>query len=484
MTEWHPSKRDLKRYPHFDKFLPPTEIEAIVKDPKRVRSNAFFPFIQYIKSWQPFRSGNAPRKKKERPIRYASRRDACIFAYYRHVLSERYEALLSDLKISNCVIAYRKIPVGGDGGRGKCNIHFAKDAFDSVITLGDCCAVALDISSYFENIDHERLKHVWCRLLQVDELPPDHAHVFRNITRYAVVDRDEVYERLGYFGFTSDGSKGYLRPFNEMPMQLCTPKEFRDKVCGGLPTFPSLIEVNENSYGIPQGAPISDLLANAYLIDFDAKVAAFVCKRGGFYFRYSDDILMIVPGDEEEGQAAKNYAMELIEQFGDHLIIKSSKSSVVAFNQEAEGQSFRLVEGTQGKNGLEYLGFRFDGKNVYLRDSTLSAFYRKITYSARRSADAFVARYPGKDISFLVQNFDVEKFARKFGRVEDFEDNQDYHTWTFWTYARRAANVFGQQGRPIFRQLRDHRRIIRERIESELARALIRKKKQQDADGA
>ena len=100
MGDWYPSERELKRYPHFDKFLPPDEIVAIVKNPERVRTNAFYPFLRYIKSWQPFRSNDVPHKKKERPIRYASRRDAYIFAYYRYLLSERYEALLKDLDLS------------------------------------------------------------------------------------------------------------------------------------------------------------------------------------------------------------------------------------------------------------------------------------------------------------------------------------------------------------------------------------------------
>lgn len=467
----------MKRYPHFDKFLPPNEIEAIVKDPERVRSNAFFPFLRYVKRWQPFRFEDASRKKKERPIRYASRRDAYIFSYYRHLLSEKYESALGSLGISDCVIAYRKIPVEGGRGSGKCNIHFAKDTFDAVSALGACCAVALDISSYFESIDHEILRQVWCRLWEVDDLPSDHAHVFANITRYAVLDRNSVYERLGYFGPKPKGGKGFLKPFNEMPMQLCTPKEFRAKICGGLPEFPSLVEVNDKNYGIPQGAPISDLLANAYLIDFDCQMADFVRERGGFYYRYSDDILVLVPGGEAEGQAAKDHAMALIKNFGDQLVIKAEKSSVAQFSKCQDGQTFRLISGAQGRNGLEYLGFRFDGTNIYLRDSTLSAFYRKITYSARRSADAFVARYPGKDLSFLVENFDVEAFTKRFGRVEDFDSSPDYRDWTFWTYARRAAEIFGEQGKPIHRQLRKHRRLIRERINSEIARALARRSK-------
>lgn len=481
MKDWYPSKRDLKRYPHFDNFLPPSEIEAIVKNPERVRTNAFFPFLRYIKSWQPFRAEDVPHKKKERPIRYASRRDACIFAYYRHLLSKKYEKALRALGISNCVIGYRKISVEGEGQRGKCNIHFAKDAFDAVSALGDCGAVALDISSYFENIDHEILRQVWCRLWDVDELPTDHAQVFKAITRYAVVDRNSVYERLGYYGPKPKGGKGFLKPFNEMPMQLCTPKEFREKICGGSPDYPSLIEINEKTHGIPQGAPISDLLANAYLIDFDCKIAAFVRERGGYYYRYSDDILVLLPGGEAEAQAAKEYAIDLIKSFGDQLVIKPEKSSMVQFRKGTEGQTFQHLEGAQGKAGLEYLGFRFDGASVFLRGSTLSAFYRKITYSARRAADAFVARYPGKDITFLIENFDIELFTKKFGRVEDFDNSPDYRTWTFWTYAKRAADIFGRKGQPIHRQLRKHRRIIRERIESELLRALARRAKREMA---
>ena len=315
MQAWHPSKGDLKRYPHFDNFLPTSEIEAIVKDSERVRTNAFFPFLRYTKSWQPFRSGDVPRKRKERPIRYASRRDAYIFSYYRHLLSEKYDVALDVLGISDNVIAYRKIAVDLEIQRGKCNIDFAKDAFDAVLELGDCCAVALDISSYFESIDHVNLRRVWCRLLEVENLPPDHAQVFKAITQYAVVDRNSVYERLGYFGRKPHGGNCFLKPFHDMPMQLCTTKDFREKICGGLPEYPSLIEKNDRPYGIPQGAPISDLLANAYLIDFDCQMAAYVRERGGYYYRYSDDMLLLVPGGEMEGKAARQYAVSTIKKF-------------------------------------------------------------------------------------------------------------------------------------------------------------------------
>src|SRR5437764_7024819 len=96
MTAWTPKKNGLKRYPHFDKFLPPAEIQQIVSNADRVATNKFYPFMRYTDEWQPFRSADGPRKeKKKREIRYACRRDACIFSYYRHMLSDPYEALLA-----------------------------------------------------------------------------------------------------------------------------------------------------------------------------------------------------------------------------------------------------------------------------------------------------------------------------------------------------------------------------------------------------
>ncbi len=474
--DWRLEEKHLKKYPHFDKFLPLHEIERIVSAPELVRQNAFFPFLRYSEEWQPFRSGTEKPKKKKRPIRYASRRDALIFAYYRHLLSERYEKILREYGIEDCPIAYRKIPAS-DGTHGKCNIDFAHDAFQQVRALGNCCAVTLDISSYFECIDHGCLREIWCRLLGVGHLPPDHAAVFKAITRYAVVDRDSAYERLGFIGMKqkADGRflNGFLVPFKKMPMQLCSPREFREKICGKSADYSSLIEVNEKPYGIPQGAPISDLLANIYLLDFDLLMAVYVRERGGVYYRYSDDILILVPGDESAGRNTVKFAVDQIQSFGDKLVIKDEKTSLVKFEVTVDGDlHWTFIEGKQGKNGLEYLGFRFDGSNVYIRESTLSRLHRKITFAARREARAFVKRYNGKDLNFLIDHFNFREFERRFGRVEDFENASEYRQWTFWTYARRAAKIFDQSGRLIIKQLRNHKKFIRKTIEGELRKAL------------
>jgi hypothetical protein len=471
--EWEFKDSDLKKYPHFDAFISIQELAALATNPKRVEKHPFYPFIRYIQRWNRFAKKGKTGKPKTRPIRYAARSDAAIFSYYRHILSEKYESELKRLGLEKSILAYRRIPVESGAG-GKCNIHFARDAFLKIQELGNCCAIVLDISSYFESLDHVRLRTLWCRMMGVNRLSNDHFKVFERITKYAVVDKQQVYERLGHFGKkrVSKAGKpinGYLTPFKKMPKQLCHGKEFQEKIS-------PIIKRNHKPYGIPQGAPISDLLANNYLLDFDCLVDSWVRAVGGAYYRYSDDILVIVPGNESVGLEFLERIRNCIRKFGKKLVIKEEKSSVFVFDQSGEKQKFKLVNQTRKRNGLEYLGFRYDGRNVYLRDNTLSNLRRKVVRAARRDANIIARRYPDKDAVQLRSSFNYERLIKQFGRVEDFDEKQkDYRNWTFWTYATRAASILGSQGRRIPHQLRKHRKLIIERANHELERAVIRR---------
>lgn len=176
--------KHLKKYPHFDQLISTSEILALVEDPSRVASNPFLPFLQYAKSYQPFRDQTTRPKKKDRLIRYASRRDSPIFAHYRQILSARYEEKLAALGIADVPIAYRKIPISNGATGGKCNIDFAHDLFAEICKYDRCTVIALDIRKYFESIDHGRLYEVWCDLLAVRKLSADHLAVFKAITKY------------------------------------------------------------------------------------------------------------------------------------------------------------------------------------------------------------------------------------------------------------------------------------------------------------
>ena len=470
MSEWRAEGKNLKRYPHFDAPISSDKLETLVRDPSAVAHHKFYPFLLYEEVYQPFRP--LLKDPKKRKIRYASRQDAAVFSYYRYLLSARYEALLATLDISDCVVAYRKL-VSAKTGKGKCNIHFAKDAFDKILELGNCVAVAVDIKSYFERIDHKRLYSVWCRILDVEKLPADHLRLFKNITNYAEVDRRAVYERLGFFGLKTVNGRtrpGYLTHYDDIPTQLCSPQEFREKIVGGSGSYPKLIAKNLEAFGIPQGAPLSDLLANAYLMDFDVEMKAYAAARNGFYRRYSDDILLIMPGDSKDGLQASDHISKRIPDYGSQLTISSHKTCIAEFSTSTAGVTFRPITAV-GRNGFEYLGFRFDGRKVYLRDNTLTNFDRRMALASRSAATEHAKRYADKDLGELFKLFHFESFEKEFGKIEDFGPDTDIKDWTFWTYARRAVDVFGLRSTPIYHQLKGHKARLRQRVSREINRA-------------
>lgn len=469
--------KDLKNYPHFDAPLSKKEIQALVSNPERVASNRFFPLLSYLDEWQPYRSGVGGKpQKKTRPIRYASRRDAYIFAQYRKILLEKYEAKLASLGISECPIAYRQVAKAPNSQSGKCNIDFAKDAFDEVKSLGNCVAIALDIKGYFDNLDHGMIKDLWLELLDLDRLPRDHFSVFKNITEYRFVDQKDLYRRLGYIAKQKIGKyeiEKYTILYSEMPKQLCAPREFREKVCGGDPKFPSLVQKNPNNFGIPQGAPISDLIANFYLMHFDKAVFEYVKARGGRYMRYSDDILLILPGGISEAQSARKFVGDEIRKYGEKLEIKDKKTCIVQFMLSSGELKFKHIEGPQGKNGLEYLGFCFDGKRVRVRNSTISRFYRKVAIAARKEAFRHKQNSGLTDVQDLLDSFNFSLLSQRFTRVKRTAFlSDDVRTWTFWTYLKRAAKAFGDDGQEILKQASGYRRFVSLRVEQALIDAL------------
>lgn len=474
--------KDLKHYPHFDAPLTLRDIRNLVTNPDRVAANTFFPFFLYEDSWQPFRSADAAKPEpKKRPIRYGARRDAYIFAFYRRKLSRLYEARLRTLGIEECPIAYRQVVKPGRSG-GKCNIDFAKDAFDEIDQLGDCVAVALDIKGYFENLDHRRIKAIWCDLLGVSELPPDHYAVFKNITKYHFVDQRATYRRLGYFGLRERNGEmidGFLTPYRDMPKQLCSNADFRAKICGGDPAYQSLVQKNDKSHGVPQGAPISDLIANFYLLDFDVVMAEYARARGGRYMRYSDDILLILPGGTGEARAAIAFAVAEIRNHGSELRIKDSKTCVAQFERVPGG--LRFLHLTQhpdepAKNGFEYLGFRYDGRSVYVRDSTISRFFSKVAGAAKRDGRRHAAANPALDAGALIAAFDFSLFSQRFSRVKKSNLTDDYRSWTFHSYLKRSAEAFGPKGKSILKQARGFDEFMKARVSAAIVRAVAKRK--------
>lgn len=347
-TDFFEKRARTKSYLHFDRKISSDKIADYVTNPKRIEEHPFFPFIHFEiihnKVYYDKTNKKLITKIKEREIKYPCHMDGHIYAYYAFLLSKPYEEYLKSNELHLSVLAFRKY------GNKFNNIHFAKMAFNEVHKRQNCVAICLDIEKFFDRLDHNIIKNNWATLLGNTRLPNDHFKVYQSICKFAFVDKETLYQALGL----SINSRTLNRRYN----RLCDPSDFRLKIRGA-----GHVKVNPNSYGIPQGSPISALISNIYLMDFDKAVSAEIERSSGLYLRYCDDILVIT--DEAH--------VTHIEQFITNYISKLK----LTINAE-KTQKIQFIDGIcpQNKN-LQYLGFTFNGEKILLRDAGLIRYYYK-----------------------------------------------------------------------------------------------------------
>ncbi len=426
-----------RRYLHFDESIGETASRELATNPQRVKTWAFMPMLKCVlvtKKVKRGQDGALETKEKERPICYSGHKDAAIYAYYGSILSVAYEELLAERNLSSVVTGFRP-------ESGKCNIHFAKEAFDWIRSKGECTALAFDIKSFFDTLDHQVLKKQWASVLGVVAIPDDHYAVFKSITRFAWVLRDKALKALGI-------SKH--NPRANRRKRLCTPEEFRTKIREA-----GLIEMNPEKSGIPQGSPMSAVLSNIYMLEFDAAVQAKVESVGGLYRRYCDDMLCIVP--PEHGQPVEDFVMAEIKRI--KLDIQAAKTM---------RHHFKMKAGTsEVDKALQYLGFLFDGQRVLLRNAGLSRFYSRMRSGVRLAA----ATKSKADRGSPDKEADANPIKRK-------KLNTRYSYLggrNFVAYAMRAAAEFDDPA--IKKQLRRHWRKLNKNVEKAEQKVRDRRKK-------
>src|SRR5579875_1433034 len=112
-----------RRYRHFDRPVNETFARKVM-NPGVVSRHAFSPLIHYTKAERRYKkcptTGERKIIPKERPIKYAAHRDACILSYYAYKITHELDARYRAIGISDNVIAYRAL--------GKANYEFAAEA--------------------------------------------------------------------------------------------------------------------------------------------------------------------------------------------------------------------------------------------------------------------------------------------------------------------------------------------------------------------
>ena len=458
MSNW---KFKPKLYPHFDKIvMSKKQVENLVKEAKEVAQHSFFPFIEYQQKNRKLKKG----KKKIRPIKYASHMDSQIFSYYRNEINNNYEKKLKNLNLTKNIIAYRKISLENQPQKGKSNIHFAKEAFDTVVKIKSCIALTFDISGFFENLNHNFLKEKLKEVMKVDVLPPDYKSILKALTNYSVVQHDDCYEKLGLIKRSNKKIKyQFSRRYTlKKKKVLCSKEIYRKKIVSK-----GLVKKNNTSKGIPQGASLSDVLANLYMLDFDKKMKELEKETNGYYRRYSDDILWIC--SEKEAEKIKKKVKELIKtSCGNTLTISESKTTETHFKENASGEIYC----TEDTDNFEYLGFRFDGKQAFFRNNTISRYKRKTIFTINKYVKIYDERHNKTKSSKPLKDFvnRARIFKEVFYKNKKLRKKEPYGN--FMNYVERAKKVFNENDKRLYslsnKQFLKHKKWIHKKIDEKI----------------
>lgn len=385
-----------RTYRHFDAPVG----EAFAKktlNPTFVERHSWSPLISYVKRQKRYKPKLKKTVFKDRPIMFASHRDACILARYAADLSERLDEAYAKQGLHDSVLAYRKL--------GKSNYEFAARALDFARETAPCVILCFDVTGFFDNLDHKILKQRLAGLVGVTELPRDWYAVFKTVTKYRHVRRTD----LAVHPVIGPRSKSRAqRPVATIAEVL---REGISIHASGTP-----------GKGIPQGTPISAALSNVYMWDVDCVMQTTCAVVGALYQRYSDDILIVCPVTAEES------------------LTKALEDALVGVKlQLASDKTDRAVFDPADPAVVQYLGFNICPLGAVIRPGSLGRQWRKarrvLRHTARVGNAAVAAGKAPKVYTSKVRKRFLPIGVRNFS-----------------SYARRAAKTFGSKR--IVRQVR------------------------------
>ncbi|MEL5879327.1 reverse transcriptase/maturase family protein [Cereibacter sphaeroides] len=405
-------------YRHFD--MPVGEKFARkVMDPSFLLQHSFLPLIHYTKSEKRYKkcpmSGRRTVATKDRPIKYASHRDACILSYYASELNKSLDTYYNASGLSDCVLAYRAL------GRG--NYDFSAEVLAFAKSHAPVTILAFDVSSFFDNLDHSLLKRRLKAILGVPSLPENWMRVFRAITAFHYVDMEELKAAPAFSARLKEKSRDRIASVEELKAH-------------GIKFLPNPELAKGHRRGIPQGTPISAAASNLYMIDFDASALAYCEGIGALYRRYSDDILVVC--DPAHAPAAEAKIKDLIS--AERLEISPHKTERVYFS----GGGASLA----GK-AAQYLGFTFHEAGPAIRESSLGRQWRKMRRAIRR-ARKIAKRNIASGKSTKAH---TKRLYRRFSHLKVRDDTGIRVVRNFSSYGRRSAAAFGSDEK-ISRQVK------------------------------
>lgn len=400
---------------------------------------------------------------KIREILYATHIDAHIFSYYaKKIITPKFEDYLDKFpELSKAIIAYRQIRTE-DELNFKNNVHFAKEVFSEIKKREHCVVLVLDIENFFPSLNHKKLKLAWSKILGNKCLPKDHYNIFKATTKFSYVKLNDLKIKKNHFDEKKIaenrkiGKDTFFKNLKELINSDIIIHKNQKK------------DTNGKIQGIPQGLPISALLANLYMLSFDEKIINNLTKKNNiFYRRYSDDIVFIC--EENQTEFVEDFVVTEIQNID--LTISKEKTEKILFKKHNNRlQSFKIKE-----NGilhynfpLNYLGFEFYGYQTLIKSKNLAQFYRNMKQSIRRKH---------KRVENIKENLLLDEaplFKRKIYRLYSFKGikkrelpikGKNYTRKYRGNYLRYIYKASDELEAPeIKRQLRNHWNILQQTL--------------------
>lgn len=427
-----------KKYIHIDKLCNLSEVIPKIKDKNFILKHGFYPFLGnkiIFKKYSVEINEETQNhfKRKERPIKYASHIDSLIYQWYSYLLNKYYNNYALSRGFNTSSIAYRTcFP-------GKSSVDFAKEAIDFIKSTGSCYILVSDFSNFFNKIDHKILKENICRIMNISKLPADWFKIYKSMTKYCCLNKVDIEDYLIKNGFETKKTLNAKKKYKEK-------KDLNDNKCyfENIPwndakkDLKELIKngINKDEYGIPQGASLSGIFANCFMIDFDEELYRYSMEHNGLYMRYSDDIIVIIPTGV--GVTEKDIWNKICQckDTLNNLEINKEKTSIYLYDDK---KIMSLHENEKGfkksPNRISYLGFTFDGENVKLRDKTIIKFYYKIYHKidSMTSREKIRLKYNKKRKSKIDKHWILKKIY------------PSSHRNRFANYLAKAKKVFSNE---------------------------------------
>ena len=409
---------DTKPYAHFDLrvSLSMPSIRKYVMDRTKIVTHSFYPFIHFEKKNSRY-GKKGPKKPRE--LYYCSHLDRCVYQRYAFLLNCQYNILACENNIDDVAIAYRD-------SLGKNNIDFAKDAFDAIRSFPQCFILVGDFTNFFDNLEHQYLKKMMCEVLGVERLPQDYFSVFKNITRFSSWDWKDIVKAAG----ENIAERGVRKKINSKETVL-TKEQFQKNKKD--------IKKNIFGVGVPQGAPISAVLSNIYMIKFDKDIKRYVTSKGGIYMRYSDDFIIVLPYERDAEIADfTSYIFSYVESMKGLIDLQKEKTSCYTYKDEV------IYEGDQ-PSSINYLGFLFDGKSIRIRPRAITKYYYRMRRKAHTIGRSNWTSSKGRRIS-----------AKELYSIYSRNDEKQ----TFIDYARKAKGILKLNDQEANALIKHHKRKI------------------------